>query len=131
GGLRKTGGDLGRGRAGGAGEFRSPGSSIGSARLQAALHRAGSVALEAAVLASVHRHAMAAHRTDEQEQAVLLVLIEALVKRTGRIGEALEIRGGLGHGVGARAQTLDRIRRTRLIAPLGPALVAVLGEIAD
>ncbi len=49
----------------------------------------GSVAVEPAMLAPVHGHVVAAHRAHQEEQPVLLVLVEALVERAGRVGEAL------------------------------------------
>ncbi len=49
----------------------------------------GSVAVEPVMLAPVHGHVVAAHRAHQEEQPVLLVLVEALVKRVGRVGEAL------------------------------------------
>src|ERR1017187_6240033 len=67
----------------------------------------------------------------ERVEAMLLALVQALVERTGRVGEFLERGAALRHRVGAQGQPFDRILRTIGAGMGGEPLGALLGKIAQ
>src|SRR5450759_4527916 len=67
----------------------------------------------------------------ERVEAMLLALVQALVERTGRVGEFLERGAALRHRVGAQGQPFDLILRTIGAGMGGEPLGALLGKIAQ
>jgi len=66
----------------------------------------------------------------QHDQAMLLVFVQALVERAGRIGELLELGAAFHHHIGAQVEPLDRILRPIGAGARGKSLGALLGEIA-
>ena len=67
----------------------------------------------------------------EQDEAILLSFVEALVKRRNRIGEFLECSTALRHGVSAKIEPLDRIFRLIGAGARRKALGTLLAKIAQ
>src|SRR5262249_7978846 len=94
---------------------------------------AETLAPHAAVTQAGMMHARPQHARQHRE-ALLLRIVEALVKRRRRIGEVLQRRAAGRHRVGATLQALDRIRRRLrllLVARRHAALDAHLGHVAQ
>src|SRR5580658_3946823 len=85
---------------------------VAEAVMEVALHAAAHAIAEAFAHAPAPHGVMMPMRTQhagEHGKAMLLRVVEALVERRGRIGEALERGPARRHGVGALLQALDWI----------------------
>src|SRR5262249_37869582 len=67
----------------------------------------------------------------EHHEAMLLRLVEALVKGTGCVSELFQTSSALAHHLGARVKAIDRIFRSVGVGARCKALRALLGEIAQ
>src|SRR5262249_31553677 len=67
----------------------------------------------------------------EHYKAMLLRLVEALVERTGCVGELLQAGGALAHHIGAQVKPFNRILRNVGIGACCEALRTLLGEITQ
>src|SRR5262245_29924851 len=74
---------------------------------------------------------LAVAETGEHDKTTLLALVEALVERTGGIGELPERGGALTHHLSPQIEPLDRVFRLVGVCPRGKALGALLGEITQ
>src|SRR6267154_203400 len=107
--------------------------------LLAAVHAAGAahavVAAEAArtgaeliLAAHAARAAAWAHEPRQQRETALLPVVEALIERRGRVGDALHGGAAGRHRVGPPLQAFDRAGGRRLVVLGGPALHAQPGR---
>src|SRR5712671_4130011 len=85
--------------------------------------RAAAMVLFHAVMAAAW-----AHEAREQREAALLPVVEALIERRGRVGDALHGGAAGRHRVGPPLQAFDRAGGRRLIVLGGPALHAQPGR---
>src|SRR5712672_831215 len=85
--------------------------------------RAAAMVLFHAVMATARAHEARQHR-----EAALLPVVEALIERRGRVGDALHGGAAGRHCVGPPLQAIDRTGGRRLVVLGGPALHAQPGR---
>src|SRR6267154_2936952 len=85
--------------------------------------RAAAMVLFHAVMAAAW-----AHEPRQQREAALLPVVEALIERRGRVGDALHGGAAGRHRVGPPLQAFDRTGGRRLVVLGGPALYAQPGR---